>query len=268
MLIAAAALTGLAKTAVPGLASVTAALFALVLPAKESTGVMLALLLIGDAIALWAYRRDANTAVLIRLVPSVLAGVGLGALLLAVSTQAQMRRAIGAILLPLVIVTLAQRRWGPPRVIQGRVARAVYGTLAGFTTMAANAGGPVTSIYFLASRFSVSEFLGTTAWFFFTVNVIKAPFTVGMGLLRPEHLPLIGLLAPVVLAGASTGLPHSATCLRAPHHRDNDRGDSAAACIKKLSARTPDPRRHLSSSGLSVQRACTRWKQCKLVVEL
>ena len=76
-LIAAAALTGLAKTAVPGLASVAAALFALVLPAKESTGVMLALLLIGDTIALWAYRRDANTAVLRRLVPSVLAGVGL-----------------------------------------------------------------------------------------------------------------------------------------------------------------------------------------------
>lgn len=152
-LIAAAALTRLAKTAVPGLASVAAALFALVLPAKESTGVMLALLFIGDAIALWAYRRDAVAAVLRLLVPSVLAGVGLGALLLAVSTQAQMRRAIGAILLLLVIVTLTQRRWGPPHVSQGRLARAVYGTLAGFTTMAANAGGPVTPMYFLASRF-------------------------------------------------------------------------------------------------------------------
>lgn len=163
-LIAAAALTGLTKTAVPGLASVAAALFALVLPAKESTGVMLTLLLIGDMIALWAYRRDAVAAVLRRLVPSVLAGVGLGALLLAVSTQAQMRRTIGAILLLLVLVTLAQRRWGPPHVSQGRVARAAYGTLAGFTTMATNAGGPVTSMYFLASRFSVSQFLGTTAW--------------------------------------------------------------------------------------------------------
>ena len=75
VLIAAAALTGLAKTAIPGLASVAAALFALVLPAKESTGVMLALLLIGDAIALWAHRREVNTAVLRRLVPSVLAPV-------------------------------------------------------------------------------------------------------------------------------------------------------------------------------------------------
>ena len=37
--------------------------------------------------------------------PSVLAGVGFGALLLAVSTQAQMRRAIEAILLLLVIAT-------------------------------------------------------------------------------------------------------------------------------------------------------------------
>jgi integral membrane protein len=75
VLIAAAALTGLAKTAIPGLASVAAALFALVLPAKESTGVMLALLLIGDAIALWAHRREVNTAVLRRLVPSVPAPV-------------------------------------------------------------------------------------------------------------------------------------------------------------------------------------------------
>ncbi|EJN51189.1 sulfite exporter TauE/SafE domain protein [Actinomyces sp. ICM58] len=85
------------------------------LSAKELTGVILALLLIGDAIALWAYRRDANTAVLRRLIPSVLTSVGLGALLLAMSTQAQMRRTIGAILLALVLVTLAQRRWGTPQ---------------------------------------------------------------------------------------------------------------------------------------------------------
>lgn len=64
-----------------------------------------ALILIGDTIALWAYRRDANSRVLRRLVPSVVAGAGLGARLLAVSTQAQMRRAIGAILLLLVIPT-------------------------------------------------------------------------------------------------------------------------------------------------------------------
>ena len=63
----------------------------------------------------------------------------------------------------------------------------------------------MTSMYFLASRYSVTEFLGTTAWLFFTVNIIKAPFTIGMGLLRLEHLPLIGVLAPAVLACAWAG---------------------------------------------------------------
>lgn len=56
--------------------------------------------LIADVIALWAYRRDASTAVLRRLVPSMLVGVCLGAPLRAVSAQTQMRRVIGAILLP------------------------------------------------------------------------------------------------------------------------------------------------------------------------
>lgn len=56
MLIVAALLTGLAKTAIPGLASIAAAIYALVLPAKESTGMMLVLLLAGDLLAIWAYR--------------------------------------------------------------------------------------------------------------------------------------------------------------------------------------------------------------------
>ena len=79
-------------TALTRVALIAAALFALVPPVKESTGVMLALLLIGDAIALWAYRRDANTAILRRLVQSMLVGVCLGAPLRAVSTQAPMHR--------------------------------------------------------------------------------------------------------------------------------------------------------------------------------
>ena len=66
-------------TALTWVALIASALFALALPTKESTGVMLVFLPIADVIALWAYRRDANTAVLRRLVPSMLVGVCLGA---------------------------------------------------------------------------------------------------------------------------------------------------------------------------------------------
>jgi uncharacterized membrane protein YfcA len=81
----------------------------------------------------------------------------------------------------------------------------VYGTLAGFTTMVANAGGPVMSMYLLAARFPVQQFLGTAAWFFLAVNLAKTPFSVALGLIGPDSLVLDLLLAPAVVVGALVG---------------------------------------------------------------
>ena len=202
--LAAAVLTGLAKTAVPGLASIAVALCALVLPAKESTGVMLVLLLVGDVLAVWAYRRDADRALLARLVPSVVLGVLAGAAFLRWSTQDQTRRGIGVVLLALVALTVFQRRRGR----RGRApvpVRTAYGALAGFTTMVANAGGPVTSMYFLACRYPVKAFLGTTAWFFFLVNLVKLPFSISAGLVNTTTMSLTVICAPIVIVSALAG---------------------------------------------------------------
>ena len=83
--------------------------------------------------------------------------------------------------------------------------RAGYGTLGGFTTMVANAGGPVMSMYFLAARFEVKAFLGTAAWFFAIVNIAKLPFAVGLGLLTPQTLLIDLVLVPAVLVGGAIG---------------------------------------------------------------
>jgi uncharacterized membrane protein YfcA len=128
------------------------------------------------------------------------------------------RRVIAVILLVLVAVTLARRRSAarrapaagasPPEggeASHRRVGTGVYGTLAGFTTMVANAGGPVMSMYLLAARFPVQQFLGTAAWFFLVVNVAKTPFSVALGLISPASLVLDLLLAPAVVLGALAG---------------------------------------------------------------
>ncbi|WP_210115828.1 hypothetical protein [Acidipropionibacterium timonense] len=60
LLAVASLLLGVAKTALPGLATVAVAMFAAVLPARESTAVMLVLLLLGDVIAVWTYRHDVD----------------------------------------------------------------------------------------------------------------------------------------------------------------------------------------------------------------
>ncbi|WP_172120302.1 sulfite exporter TauE/SafE family protein [Actinomyces faecalis] len=205
VLIIAAAAIGISKTALPGAATLAVALFAAVLPAKASTGTMLVLLLVGDVLAIWMYRRDADWPTLRRLVPGVLAGVVLGAVFLRLASDAATKTFIGALLLVLIAVTLLLMRLPKPPQIQGRVGRAIYGTLAGFTTMAANAGGPVTTMYFLASRFSITTFLGTTAWFFFLVNLVKLPFSIGLGIIHVDTLVMDAALVPVVILAAFAG---------------------------------------------------------------
>lgn len=227
LLIVSALLVGLSKTALPGVTTIAVAMFAQVLPAKESTGVMLLLLLTGDLPAIWAYRRDADATMLKRLVPAVACGVLIGALFLRVASDDLMRRVIGWLLIALIAITLAQRargrrRGGPTaraasagapsggtgsasRAGSSPMARMVYGALAGFSTMVANAGGPVTSLYFLACRYPVKAFLGTTAWFFFLVNLTKLPFSIALGIIHVDALALVAILIPAVLVGALAG---------------------------------------------------------------
>jgi len=216
----AASLVGLSKTALPGAGTIAVAAFAAVLPARQSTGALLVLLILGDLFAVRTYHAHADWAVLRRLVPTVLAGVLVGTYFLAAADDHAVRRVIGAILLVLVALTLVRRaaaRGGrdPTRPAaagaaagprwRGWLGTSSYGVLAGFTTMVANAGGPVLSMYFLASRFSITRFLGTAAWFFFAVNLAKTPFSVSLGLIGVESLRLDLLLAPAVVVGAMIG---------------------------------------------------------------
>lgn len=208
MLVAAAVIVGLSKTAIPGAAALAVAMFAAVLPARSSTAALLLLLIVGDVLALTLYRRHADWATLLRLAPSVIGGVVIGAVVLALADDGMVRRVIGVILLIMVAVTLWLRRPSvrptEPRE-DGRGALVGYGTLGGFTTMVANAGGPVMSLYFLAAKFDVRSFLGTAAWFFAIVNLTKLPITIGLGLLSWQVVVMDLLLAPAVIVGGALG---------------------------------------------------------------
>ncbi|TDE98898.1 sulfite exporter TauE/SafE family protein [Occultella glacieicola] len=226
LLVVGALIVGLSKAALPGANTITIAIFAALLPPKESTAVLLILLIVGDVFAVWAYRKHADWPTLRRLVPTVLVGVALGVVFLALAGDAWVQRVIAVILLLVIGVTLVRRAAGrraeiraaarsatgaetveaePAGSLARRLQTGIYGTLGGFTTMVANAGGPVMSMYFIASRFSVKRFLGTSAWFFALVNVTKVPFQAGLGLITVPGLLLDLLLIPAVIAGAFFG---------------------------------------------------------------
>jgi uncharacterized membrane protein YfcA len=211
-LAAAALLVGFSKTAVSGANTVSLAIFAAVLPARASTGVLLPILIVGDVLAVLTYRRHAHWPTLWKLFPAVAAGVIVGTVFLMWADDQVVRTSIGAILLLMAGVTIWRRRRAEAEeepdslaTRTGRVKARSYGVLGGFTTMVANAGGPVMSMYLLSAGFRKLGFLGTSAFFFLIVNVSKVPFSVGLGLIDGNSLLLDAALAAFVVPGAFIG---------------------------------------------------------------
>jgi hypothetical protein len=82
----------------------------------------------------------------------------------------------------------------------------LMGLVAGVTTMMANVAGPVMIVYLLVMRLRKTEFVGTSAWFFFIVNWIKVPFMANLQLMTWGSLKLNVLMLPFIAAGAFLGI--------------------------------------------------------------
>lgn len=211
MLVIAALLIGVAKTSFGGLASLSVAVLAMAMPTKESTAAALLMLLTGDVIAVLRYRRATDWALLRGLLPVVVPGLLLGAWFLKVVDDLVLKRSIGVLLLAFVVLQLVSKvsrisqepdGSGAPR----RALSVGAGILAGFTTMAANAAGPVMAIYLQLARVEKLRFLGTGAWYFFIINLAKTPLTAGLGLFTPRVLTTGALMVPAVVVGALVGI--------------------------------------------------------------
>ena len=196
-----ALLIGFSKTAIGGIALIAVVLTSQVVATKDSTAVVLVMLLIGDLVATWTYRHDVDWRLILRLLPPVLVGIAAGALFLNWVDGPTLKRTMGVIILVLLVLGLFPDKLAAHRPGVGMG----YGGLAGFTTMVANGGGPPMNLYLLALKYDKLRFLGTTAWFFFAVNLIKVPFSIAGGILRPDTALLGAALAPLVLVGTWIG---------------------------------------------------------------
>ncbi len=207
-LAAVALLAGLSKGGVAGLGVLVAAVAANVLPAKQASGFVLPLLISGDLLALWLFRRHAGWGHLWRLFPWTVAGLLVGWFTMGRIDDAHARLLIGALVIAMVAGHLESRRraksaGGPPPPPDWLAP--IAGLLAGFTTLVANAAGPVMIVYLLAMRLPKLEFLGTSAWFFCILNLVKVPFMAQLGLVDGGSLATNALLVPLVVAGALAG---------------------------------------------------------------
>jgi len=203
-----AVVVGVSKTGMPGLGILPVPLMALAFSTRESTGLLLGLLILADLFAVTYHRRNARWPLVLRLLPAALAGIVAGYFGLRVINDQQLKPIIGGIVLVMLGLNYWRTRAGgeeAPIPAQWWFAVAL-GFMAGVTTMMANAAGPVMIIYLLAMRLPKVEFVGTSAWFFFVVNWLKVPFSANLDLMTAESVKLNLTMLPFIAAGALLGI--------------------------------------------------------------
>ena len=198
---------GITKSGFSGVSMVHVYLFASVFGAKDSTGIVLPMLIAGDIFAMSVYGKRANWSYVRRMMPPTMIGVVVGWLLMFRLPETYYRPLIGMIILVLTVMQII-RLWKEEWL--ANVPHAAWfawsmGILVGLTTMLANAAGPVFGLYLLAIGLPKLEFVGTAAWFFLILNIVKIPFSWSLGLIRIDTLALNAMLLPLVGLGLWVG---------------------------------------------------------------
>lgn len=140
------------------------------------------------------------------LLPTLL-GILIGFFWLRGLSNTAFKPVIGSIVLLLTVLHLL-RQSQPSRfqsVPHTRWFAWMMGILAGMTTMLANAAGPIVALFFLALGLPKLEFVGTAALYFLTVNLVKVPFSLNLGLVTHASLAFNAMLIPLVALGIVVG---------------------------------------------------------------
>lgn len=203
----AAVCIGLSKSGFSGISMVSVVIFAEIYGAKPSVGLALPLLIAADLMAYPAFLKHGSWRPVWKLLPATLVGLLLGWWLLSLIDGVQLKRLIGACVLFMVFLQ-AFRRISPVRfaaMADSRPFGFAAGGFGGFSTMVANAAGPVIQLYFLTRRIPKMEMIGIGARFFLLVNISKVPMNASLAIITKETLWENAKLLPGVVFGIVVG---------------------------------------------------------------
>ncbi len=179
---------------------------------QAALGLMLPLLILGDFIAIWQYRKRFSPGIIRHLLPGTAVGVVLGGLMLWWFHQHQnlvealIRLEIGVECMLLVGLHWWRQSRGMQLRLMPEPARgAVTGAIAAVSSTLAHAAGPIIAMYLLPLKLERQLFVGTCALYFFILNAAKLPAYAMSGMFQQAELGFTIRFAPLVLLGALLG---------------------------------------------------------------
>lgn len=184
---------GISKSGFAGGAGVLAIpLMLLVMPVDKVMSSLLILLLLMDFNAIYHHWHNKDWKIVMEIfLPSVL-GILLGAALWWRIGQkgidqynVPLKRFVGVISLLFAFYIFA-KEWAMDWVARIRpspAAGAAAGFSAGFISMLTHAAGPIVSLYIYSHGLTKTLFVGTVAWTFMLINLVKLPFFFAVGMI-------------------------------------------------------------------------------------
>jgi hypothetical protein len=174
---------GLAKGGFGGLGALLTPILALVLPVASAVGVLLPMLMAGDAFALYMYWKEWDFDLVKRMLPAGAAGALAGTALLAWLPPDGLRIVLGVFVLLVVAYRFTSDRIQAIRYRPKPWHAPAAGFLAGVASGMFNNGGPAFSSYLLLQKLTARPFIATSAIYFALLNLIKVPGFLYTGVL-------------------------------------------------------------------------------------
>ncbi|MFC5465927.1 sulfite exporter TauE/SafE family protein [Lederbergia graminis] len=202
---------GFSKTGISTIGIFNVSLLVQIFPAKESVGVMLPMLIIGDIIAVSYYRKAVVWRYLLQLIPWVLIGILAGFVVLWKVSGEEFQLVLGILILCLIVFQFVNDFYKKKelKLFSSKTTKVfgpVMGILAGFATMIGNVSGVIMAIYLFSKGLPKKEFIGTGAWFFLAVNLIKIPFYIHIDIITVDSLKYNVMMIPFIGLGAFIGI--------------------------------------------------------------
>jgi len=198
---------GLSKAGIKGIAIVNDTLMALAFGAKESTGLIIPLLVLGDAFAVIYYNRHTQWKYIVQFLPWILIGVLIGVFIGKDLPETTFKWVMSGIILFSIIFMFWWDQRTTQKVPNHWGFASFIGILAGVTTMIGNLAGAFSNIFFLAMRLPKNQFIGTAAWLFLIVNLFKLPLHFFVWKTISVETLIINLkLIPAMIVGLLAGI--------------------------------------------------------------
>jgi len=197
---------GLSKGGFAGVGQMATPMLALVMPPLEAAAILLPIMIVQDATSMWVYRKEYSGRILAIMIPGAITGIVAAGLLAAYISDAAVRVFIGVTTIAFVLYA-----WIGPKQIAKEVhaasvpAGVFWGSLSGFTSTIAQAGGPPYQVYVLSQKMNKMTFVGTTALFFGTLNMLKVIPYFALGQFSTTGLGTSLALMPLAIAANMFG---------------------------------------------------------------